>query len=363
VKNQRNENTVLLLPVHNITNNREYDYLTGLIFNVLKINLLKQDTLTPFFIETNTSFFNIKELDFKELVKRINNNIPAKNCILVEYFVKNKELHMLVNVWDVTESRIKNSFTETMPADLDLLQNVEKISFHIAEAVALGFQLTERDMLFRKQVLARLRDQIDKEEKLVDTIINAVHEIQVAPGTGLHMGRTLVSWSPYGPFLSPAFAFEYSYYFSFSLHIRIGIEFLPFDLIDPESERREITGEVLFGFHTHSIFSFSIDCGIALIYDDNQHSAALSFTETNRTVYPEATRMSLSLPLKVGVSFFFNKWFFLCLRYNYNGLTWTFESQDPSSYDVGAGSYKYYYGVSPFNLLSMSIVLQTGFRL
>ncbi|MEJ2663753.1 MAG: hypothetical protein P8107_06890 [Spirochaetia bacterium] len=354
--------TVLLLPTQDATNNEKYKHLRKYIFNILKINLQKYKNLQVIIPEQKVSV-DLYTGDFESYVRTLSEHYTsAESFIFGEYFVDGRGLHVFVNVWDAASLRVKNLFVKTMPADLDMLENIDRMCIDIAGAVAKDLPPLERDILFQKQVLSGLRRQINYEEKLIEDISAKHNEIQVTPMTGLSLGRTIISWSDLGPFIAPLLYLEYTRYLTKDLHARFGFEYLPMDLLTQNSQRYEISLQALIGFHTQSLFSFTVDAGLALIYDYNQRSAALAYTGGSDVVYPKAERFSVSIPLEVGCSIFLNDLFFINLRFRYHGLTYTFEPKAPGDYDEGNSSYLYSNGFSPWNLLCLSISTQIGFR-
>jgi hypothetical protein len=289
-------------------------------------------------------------------------NFPGATAIITEYYVAKDTLHMLINLWDLDTLRVKSSFIETMPADLDMLKNIEKMAVNTAIAVALELPPTERDALFEKQIVVSLRKKINDEEKMVESIFSAHHEISLVPFSGIGLGRTVVSWSPLGPFVSPVLSLEYSYFFEKQFHLRFGFEYLCFDVLALNPSRNEITFEALIGFHSASIFSLSLEAGLAFIYDINPASAALACTFESTNITPEAQRFSLSIPLRLGLALYISRSFFINLTLKYHGLTWTIEPLEPHDYDVGNQRLNYYHGLSPWNLLCVSFMVETGVR-
>jgi hypothetical protein len=353
---------IILIPVISLTDNEEYTYLKGTIYNVLLINLKKQESLNVLNEHPGVITIIKQSCDFEAYLNMLHYSFPKATAIITEYYVADEMLHMLINVWDLSTLRVKNSFINTMPADLDMLKNIEKMAASTAVAVARELPPTERDAVFEKQVVASLRQKINDEERLVEDIFSLQHEIAIVPFAGISLGRTVLSWSPLGPFFSPSINLEYSYFLESPFHLRFGLEYLFFDLLALDSLQHEFSIDAYIGVHTESIFSFSLDVGLALIYDYNPASAALAYKEGSTTVTPEAERFSLSLPLQLGLTMYFSKNMFISFRLKYHGLTLTFESLDPESYDVGNKRLKYYYGFSPWNFLCITLLVQSGFR-
>jgi hypothetical protein len=357
------KNRIILAPVVSLTDNQEFMYLKGTIYNVLLINLKKQERIAVVNEEPGAAAVIDAEAAFEPYLASLARAFPGSSAIMAEYYVAKARLNILVNVWDVSTRRIKNSFTETMPADLDLLANIEKMSANIAEAVARALPPTEREALFNKEVAASLRKKINDEDMFVEEIFAGRHELALAPFTGLGLGRTVISWTANGPLVSPLLSLGYSYWFDTSLHLRLNLEYLGFDLSTAFGSRQEATFEALIGINEKSSFSFSADVGLALIYDYNLHSAALAYTAGTVPEYPEARRLSLSLPIAIGFSVYLTPHVFFNLAFKYHGLTLTFEPQDYGTYDVGASQFRYYDGLSAWNFTNMAIQLQVGMRL
>jgi hypothetical protein len=144
-------NRIILSPVTSLTGNQEFLYLKGTIYNVLLINLKKQERISVVNEEAGAESIINAEAAFEDYLASLSRAFPGSSVILTEYYVAKSKLNIRVNVWDITTRRVKNSFTETMPADLDLLANIEKMSANIAVAVARELPLTEREALFSKE--------------------------------------------------------------------------------------------------------------------------------------------------------------------------------------------------------------------
>jgi hypothetical protein len=196
-------NRIILSPVTSLTGNQEFLYLKGTIYNVLLINLKKQERISVVNEEAGAESIINAEAAFEDYLASLSRAFPGSSVILTEYYVAKSKLNIRVNVWDITTRRVKNSFTETMPADLDLLANIEKMSANIAVAVARELPLTEREALFSKEVAASLRNKINDEDRFVEEIFSRRNEITLTPFSGLGVGRTVVSWTATGPLVSP----------------------------------------------------------------------------------------------------------------------------------------------------------------
>lgn len=118
---------ILLLPTQDATNNEAYKHLRMYIFNVLKSNLLKYENLEVIFLNDNFSV-SLYDKDFESIVKGLSEQYTVESFIFGEYFVDNRGLHVFVNVWDAASLRVKNLFMKSMPADLDMLENIEGIT-------------------------------------------------------------------------------------------------------------------------------------------------------------------------------------------------------------------------------------------
>ena len=355
---------ILLLPITNLSNNEEYYHLKSFIFNVLKVNLEKQESIYLLYPEDDIKLIISENNNFKELNIKLKEQYNCEALILGEYYLINEELHIIINVWETGSLRLKNSFIRSMPSDLDMLKNIEEMSIEIAETIANNMPGIKREALLQKYIIKDYRDKLDNNEKLLNNILNKHHEIQFSLFSGINMGRTVVSWSDDGPFIAPAINLEYYYFFKKPIHIRVGLEYLPFDLMTRDSFRTEITLESLFGYHTQSLFSLSLDTGIAIIYDYNSMCTSLSFNNENysQRVYRESHRLSLSIPIQIGLSIYLKKSFFMNIRFKYHGFTWTIEPLEPEEYNAGNEIWKYNKGFSPWNLLCMSLTVQAGFR-
>ncbi|MBN2441167.1 MAG: hypothetical protein JXJ04_07465 [Spirochaetales bacterium] len=356
--------TIVLVPPENLTRDSDYDYLKDVINNVLIINLNKIESLTIITTIENTSLMSREPIDLDTFLTVLYRDYSIENYLKCEYYVSKETLHVLINLWDTVSLRIKNTSIHTMPADLDMLKNIEWMSSQVATNVGKILPALEREARIKRQVRSRLLKKLNQEEIRLTTIFEKKHELQGALFTGLNLGRTIVSWSSTGFLLSPSFNLEYSHFFSNSLHFRVGCEYLPFDLMDSRGYRTELSIETLFGFQTLSLSSFTADIGVAIIYDYNSRSSALSYYGENQEVVIQPTihRLSVSLPIHIGLSLYLHSSFFLNFRFKYHGLTYTFEPLPPSEYGAGGDLWKYNKGFSPWNLVCMSLVTQIGFR-
>lgn len=361
-ENEKIKREVLIAPVICLTENKDFTYLKGTIYNLLLVNFQKQETLTIINDTITLESLREPEEDFEAWFAALKTMFPGSTVVITEYFAAKDQLNILINVWDMDTLRIKNSFIQTMSADLVLLKNLEKLTADTAAAVAKDLPPTERDALFQKQIVTSLRQKINDEERLVEDIFALHHEISAVPFSGIGLGRTVFSWSSLGPFIAPVLDLSYAYYFDSMFHLRFGLEYLCTDLMAENPLRNEISFEALFGFHTASSFSFSVDAGLALVYDYNPASAALEYTFGVNTITPAGERLSISIPVDMGLTVYFSKNFFLTFKLKYHGLTWTIEPVGPEAYDVGSAKLKYWYGLSPWNLLCISVVIESGVR-
>lgn len=353
---------ILLTPVVSLTENEEFSYLKGIIYNVLLINMKSQETLSVLNDREDAETVIMRQTEFEDYVDTLKKNFPGASAVMASYYVDENNLHLIVNVWDLDSLRVRKSFIETMPADLDMLGNIEKTASRTAIAVAEELPPTLREALFEKQIVMSLRKKINDEEKRVEEIFSHRNEICMIPFTGIGLGRTVVSWSTLGPFVSPVLGCEYSFFPDDRFHLRVGVEYLCFDVLTANPLRYEITFEALAGVHSLSLFSLSLDAGIALIYDNNPSCAALTSSYLGVHVTPDAERLSISLPLRLGLTVYISRCFFIQMALKYHGLTWTIETEDPEAYDVGRDRLKYIYGLSPWNLLCLSFVAGSGVR-
>ncbi len=352
---------LLLLPVRHTASKSENDYLKDYIYNILKINFERQPALKV--LECDESARKLlASSDLETAIGELSRRYPVESFIFAEYFVDGNGLHLSIHVWERETLRVKNVFPAVMPAGLDMLKNVEALCLSAAEAVARDLPPREREALFRRSVMARLRRQIDREERLVEQIKGTPNALVFTPMTGLSLGRSVVAWSDNQPLLSPVVSFEYSRFLSDSFHWRIGAEYLPFDMVGAGGLSTEVTLYTLVGYHTQSLFSFNLDAGLAATYTYNEHCAALAFYDGVLVVDPAAERISLSLPVEAGFSIYLTRTFFIDLRLRYSGLSFTFEPNGPEAYPRGNQIYKYDRGFSPWNFLCFSLSVQAGFR-
>ena len=353
---------VLLLPFQQLTANAEYEWLALNIFSAFEINFKKQDSILLMTDENN--IFSQSNIDSELILQKIKTEYNAQTCILGEYYVAREELHIMVRVVDMFSLRDKNCFVETMPADLDMLPNIHKMSENITLIVAKTLPALSREALVQKQIIFRLQQKLDNEEKVLNDILGKHHEIIISPFIGLHLGRTIISWARMRPMVAPPLFLEYSFFPGDFFHIRTGIEYLPFDLIVADVTRTGIGFNILFGIHTQSLFSFHIDTGIALTYDYNTYCSALTDLDENMDpiVPGEIKRLSLSIPLQFGLSLYVNRSFFSNFRICCYGLTYTFEDAEPGTYALGESALMYHNGFSLLNFLCLSITVNAGIR-
>jgi hypothetical protein len=357
------KNRIVLTPVSSLTDNKEFLYLKGTIYNVLLINLQKQERLAILNEEPGAAYIINTEGETEAYLATLARSFPGAVAIVGEYYVDGDACHILVNVWDLDTLRIKNSFIETLPADLDLLPNIEKLSSRIAISVARELPPTERDALFQKQVVASLRKKINQEEQLTREIFTFHHALAVAPFTGLGTGRSVVSWNTGGPLISPVLSLDYTYFFENAMHLRFRAEYLGLaNLYAARGVQQEISLEALVGIHTISSFSFALEAGLAVTYDWNTESAALASSTPVDPTPRSIERVTLTLPLVFGFTLSLTPRFFINLSLTYNGLSYTFEPLPPSDYDSGFLHLRYASGFSPWNFINISILLKAGVR-
>jgi hypothetical protein len=353
---------IILAPVTSLTDDEEFLYLRATIRNVLRINLEKQETLELANDRPDAEALIESKVDFDGYLESLASAYPEAIAIVTDFYVSLARLHVLVNVWELETLRIKNSFIETLPADLDMLRNIEIMSSNIAASVARDLPPTPREAIFNKQVISSLRNRINAEEKLTEDIFALRNELSVVLFSGISTGRNILTWSQAGPLVSPVLGIDYSRSIGEDLQVRVGFEYLGLDLLGREADRHEITIEALAGFHTKSPYSFSAEAGISASWEYNEASAALAYSFGLDTFYPGASRFSIGIPLSVGFTLFPSRNFSFTLGFEYNGLAYTFENVSPGDYDAGNKRLKYSYGLSPWNFLCFSISIRTGVR-
>jgi hypothetical protein len=355
---EKAKRSVMLLPVHNLAADEEYASLAYTIFNVFELNLKKQDSLELF--TDDGKILAAEETTFESLMNKIADTYHVETCVLSEYYVSADTLHTTITVVDVATSRIKSCYIKTMPADQGRYDTLDAMCSDISIAIGRDLPLLERDALVQKQVVTGLRQKLDYEERLLNEVYEKNNEIAIIPCAGVNLGRTVISWSEARPPLYLPLGLEYSFFFGESYHVRAGIEYLPFDLKAPDIKRTEAGIDLLIGIHTRSLFSFSIDTGLALTYDYNGKCDTLAAGSSHTG--PRAERWSLSIPLSAGWSLYFNDTFFTSFRLTCYGLTYTFETMNPSQYEGGSSMLKYLNGFSPFNLLCLTLSTSVGVR-
>jgi hypothetical protein len=346
-----------------MTANRDYSHIAGIVDNVLEINLKKQQTIELLVAPVSVPW---SRMSFDEANNSVWNDYKAKNCLTGEYYMNKNTLVVIVNLWDTEQKRIKDTFVKSMPNDLDMLSNLELMAREVADNIGRVLPALEREAFIAKQVNADIREQVDSEERILDRIFSNGNELQFAPGTGFNMGRTAISFSSKGCLISPSLNIEYSYLFRNNLHLRLGVEYLPFHVMDTALPVSEASAELLFGFHTMSLATLSLDLGAAVIFDRNGDSTALSYYKYKGSdpfvVTRSVERVSISIPVQIGFYMYTGSPFFFNIRLRYHGLTWTIEPLEYGSYEAGSQSLKYAYGFSPWTLFFVSIALQGGFR-
>ncbi|MBN2353336.1 MAG: hypothetical protein JXD23_12250 [Spirochaetales bacterium] len=352
---------LLLLPVRHTASKSENDYLKVYIYNILKINFERQPSLKVIECDDQARKL-LAASDLETAIGELSRRYTVESFIFAEYFVDGNGLHLSIHVWERETLRVKNVFPAVMPAGLDMLTNVEALCLSAAEAVARDLPPREREALFRRSVIARLRRQIDREERLVEHIRGTPNALVFTPMTGLSLGRSVIAWSDNQPLLSPVVTVEYSRFFTDAFHWRVGAEYLPFDMVGGGGLSTEVSLYTLVGYHTQSLFAFNLDAGLAVTYTYNERCAALAYDDGALVVDPAAERISLSLPVEAGFSIFLTRSFFIDLRLRYNGLSFTFEPNGPEAYPKGNATYKYDRGFSPWNFLCFSLAVQAGFR-
>ena len=209
-----NSARIILLPVHSLTDNEEYKNLEGLIYNVLLINLKKQEGLVIVDTENNYEQLRLHGNDYESILDTLSRSRSAGTCVTGEYYVKDRTLHVIITIVDLDYRRLKDCYIQTLPTGLDMLSQIEAMCTAIAVSIAEQLTSLGRDALFEKQVTSELRQQIDREERILEEILSRHHEIRFTPLTGLNIGKSVVSWSRNGPFISPALGIEYTWYWA-----------------------------------------------------------------------------------------------------------------------------------------------------
>ena len=354
---------VLLLPVSPLVNDPASLHLKPTIYNVLKLQLEKQQSLD--FInsdeekEEQLRSLNQEAEDFETLVLRLQGVFPGATSITCEYYLDQDRFYLLVNVWDLNTRVVKRFFTESLPADLEMLENLQTIALKIAEAVAGELPPSPRESLFMEQVMEDLRDQIAREEEYSDLLEEIKHEVWVTPFSGIIAG-SITTWTQGMPLLAPALGVEYTGYLTDLWHWRVGLDFalgIPGSYADGESE---ITLSGLFGYHTRTRLSFFVDAGLAVSYVQNPAAQALAPEAVADSELPAINRWSISLPLQVAYAYYLSPHFFINIRFRSQGLGFTIETLDKSQYSGGTEKLAYSHGFSYFNLLAFTFALGGG---
>jgi TolB-like protein len=357
------QQSVFLLTFQQITLDKDYEWLADNIYNAFEINLKKEKSIS-LITGTGDEAFQ-RSNDTRTILQVLKTRYNVQTCIRGEYYIAGGELHIMVRVIDMYTLRDKNCFVESMPADLDMLPRINSMSEHISRIVAKTLPVLSREALVQKKIAVRLQEKLDNEEKILAALLNKHHELILSPFTGIHLGRSVISWILNRPLFALPLSIEYSFIPTSSFHIKAGIEYLPFNLMAPHIERTEVGGQILFGIQTAALFSFHFDTGIGITYNNNTASTALSdFDEDGNPVYPDkpVERISLSIPIQAGISLYMNKSFFMNFRITNYGLTYTIENEKLENYERGNIALKYDNGFSLLNFISLSLSIHGGIR-
>jgi len=353
--------SLIILPVRQTVPNGQYEYLRNVISGILTANLRDQGNIglaeptDAVFADGNASYAAMK--DAAALIPGID------VVLLTEFFIKDGKLHMAVTVVEAGSDRVKNSFIRAMPADLDMIANIEQMAKYVAESVAKSLPKLSRDEILSRQVAAELRGQMDEDERLVASIFGNSHELSLCPFAGVSTGKGMGSWSKAGPMATLPLSFEYRYLDKRLWQVAVGFDYLPFDLMQADGKRSEISAKLTAGFHTASIVSLSWEIGAFAAWSLNDASAAIAYLDGEDPAFPPARRFALGIPLEASVAYYWDKRWFTRMRFSYNGLSYTFEPLAPSDYPFGAKVFLYDKGLSPWSLAHFSFVVSMGIHL
>jgi hypothetical protein len=355
------EFSLLILPVRQTVPDGQYEYLSNVISGILTLNLREQKNLS--LADPEGKAIPNANANYSGMLEAIRRITGLDVFLLSEYFIEKGNLHITVTVIEAGSDRVKNSYIRVMPADLDMIKNIEEMAKYIAESVSKSLPKLSRDEILSRQVASELRDRLDKDERLIASIFGNSQEIALCPLAGIATGKGIGTWSKAGPMASTPIAFEYRYLDRRLWHIGLEIDYLPFDLMQSDWHRSEVSGAILAGTHTASLVSLSWGAGLFAAWSENDASAAISYLDGDDPVYPPAKRFSLGIPLEAGISYYWDRRWFTRLRFAYNGLSYTFENLIPADYPNGAETFRYDKGFSPWSLAHFSFTIFMGMRI
>ncbi|MBN1697638.1 MAG: hypothetical protein JW881_09005 [Spirochaetales bacterium] len=349
---------VMLLPVRNITDNLEYASLSYTIFNVFTINLKKQESLV--LLEDTLNIAGKWETNgFDRLIRGFEKAYEVETCVMGEYYVSNEVLTITVTVVDVVSRRIKGCYVKSMPSDQGRYDILDRTCGEIAVAIARELPALDREAVMQKEITSRLRQKLDADERLLDSVLKKHHEFRFYPLTGLSLGRTIISWSASKPSLFIPLRIEYTWLFGETWHFSAGLEYQIIDVMVEDIEKTEAGIDLLVGLHSRSLFSVGVEAGVALTYDYNASCSALASEEDTA---PAASRISFSIPLVLSLAFNVDPVYFIGFRLVCYGLTWTYESSAFSDYTDGNEKLLYANGFSPLNFVCLALHASIGVR-
>jgi hypothetical protein len=353
---------ILVLEAEYIGKDPLYGYVASHIDQILTESLFSKESLT---VKTQ------KQIDGKNPMSRLFTDAvfqdelrkTSKSDYVLRpvYNVENLQATIYFYVFEISGMRLKLFFENPAFAGIDLIGSLEDITQQTAQKIALQLPPLASEVIISAHVPPELKKKVTDNEKLLDRAMAKQYFVNVTPLTSFSLGRTIIAWSD-GPLLSPALEIEGGLYLDDerTINVKGGLEYLPFDFFDQTEQTFELAGYVTVGYRVKGIFSFCYDAGLAVIFDSNTDCKALSYINGVVIEQPDAQRLSLSLPVFFTINYQLTDSFRLFLRLKYYGLTYTFESADPSSHEYGAGTMLYSHGFSPWNLMNISISIGGG---
>ena len=162
-KNNTINRTVLIMPVYNLKDNAEYNYLTGVIRDTIRAKL-DQKNLFNFidFDETDQSIKNsrLKKSDYINPKKstEIALNFGADVIVLTKYVIESENILIISQAYDMLSQETSVISSVTGSTGIEIFNNIEKLTDDMADKMAGKFKKIERVVL-EKLILKQYGEQ------------------------------------------------------------------------------------------------------------------------------------------------------------------------------------------------------------
>ena len=192
-KNENNtiNRTILVMPIYNLKNNTEYDYLTDVIRDTIRAKL-DQKNLFNFIdfseIDQSIKKNKLKEPDYIDAKKstEIALSFGADVIVLTKYAIEGENILIISQAYDMLYQETSVVSSVTGSTGIEIFNNIEKLTDDMADKMAGKFKKIERVVLeklilkqYGQQRLKAFQDaqqaeenKIEKKEGLKDLTFN-----------------------------------------------------------------------------------------------------------------------------------------------------------------------------------------------